>query len=140
MLMTDWHDSWVFCKGLGPQYGLPSAIQQEVAIRGGSDKRYCYGDAATELGEFAWYDTNSGDHAHAVGLKRPNAYGVFDGHGQVWEWSWEWGIVGSSRVLRGGSCSCRSARRHDFEPGYRNSFLGFRVVLCLSVESSQSSS
>jgi len=90
--MTDWFDSVMFCKWLGPEFCLPSECQHEFGIRGGSRGNYCFGDNPDEswLSEFAWWGVDGRNHAHAVGLKRANEFGLFDVHGQVWERSHDW--------------------------------------------------
>ena len=92
IIMTSWYDAWAYCKWLGPEYALPSECRHEFGIRGGSTGDYCFGDDThgSKLKEYAWFDENSDNHAHVVGLKRANAYGLYDVHGQVWEWSWDW--------------------------------------------------
>ena len=92
IMMTDWYDSWMYCKWLGRDFCLPSECQHEFGIRGGKTGPYCFGDDPDEtlLSEYAWWAENSENHAHAVGLKRPNGYGLYDVHGQVWERSQDW--------------------------------------------------
>ena len=93
-----------------------------------------------------WYDKNSGGGTHPVGMKKANAWGLYDMRGNVWEWAQDWKdsygslaitdprgpASGSGRVLRGGSWGddaqfARSALRHDDSPGYRDGNLGFRL-------------
>jgi formylglycine-generating enzyme required for sulfatase activity len=149
--------SWEDCRGFveklnakvgGGKFSLPTEAQWEYACRAGSTTRYCYGDDETQLGEYAWYEENSDRKTHPVGEKTPNAGGLYDMHGNVWEWCQDWydqgyyansptddptGPAGGSiRVNRGGSWSltarnCRSAIRFRFSPGHRVIILGFRV-------------
>ena len=130
---------------------LPTEAQWEYACRAGSKTRYCFGDDASKLGDYAWYDANSGNTTHPVGEKKPNAWGLYDMHGNVWEWCQDWydagyyaksptndptgAATGLYRVIRGGcwiypARYCRSAARINlFEPGFRASYLGLRVSL-----------
>jgi formylglycine-generating enzyme required for sulfatase activity len=135
--------------GDGARYSLPTEAQWEYACRAGSVTRYCYGDDEILLGEYGWYDKNSQGKTHAVGEKQPNAWGLYDMHGNVWELCSDWydrGYYansplddpagpsgGSNRVLRGGGWCCwarfcRSAYRGRAEPGRRGDALGFRVA------------
>ena len=135
-------------KGGDYEYCLPTEAQWEYACRAGSTTRYYTGDSESDLARAGWYDGNSGDKTHPVGQKEPNAFGLYDMHGNVWEWCRDWygdyppGPVtdptgpdsGSSRVLRGGcwisyARGCRSAYRDDRYPSYRNSDYGFRLAL-----------
>jgi formylglycine-generating enzyme required for sulfatase activity/predicted Ser/Thr protein kinase len=134
----------------GGKFQLPTEAQWEYACRAGSKTKYCFGDDTSKLGEYAWYEANSGGKTHPVGEKKPNAWGLYDMHGNVWEWCQDWFDVGyyakspvddptgaaggSSRVGRGGCWGypaerCRSAHRDGGLPGFRHSYLGLRVAL-----------
>ena len=136
--------------GQGSKFVLPTEAQWEYACRAGSTTTWCFGDDAARLGDYAWYDDNSVDNTHAVGQKKPNAWGLYDMHGNVWEWCEDWydggyyagspaddpsgPDTGSRRVRRGGSWlitagSGRSAARYFEEPWLGRLFdLGFRVA------------
>jgi formylglycine-generating enzyme required for sulfatase activity len=127
----------------GYEYTLPTEAQWEYACRAGTT-----GDYAGNLDAMAWYDGNSGSKTHAVGGKQANEWGLYDMHGNVWEWCLDWygnyagGSVtdprsassGSSWVYRGGGWGnsasyCRAAFRYRNSPGNRLDDLGFRLAL-----------
>ncbi len=143
---VSWEDAQEFIKRLNGKgegtYRLPTEAEWEYACRSGTTGAY-----SGSLDEMGWYDKNSGDKTHPVGQKKANAFGLYDMHGNVWEWTADWyesyssGSVtdptgassGSDRVLRGGSyswddISLRSANRTFVSPSHRNDDWGFRVV------------
>jgi formylglycine-generating enzyme required for sulfatase activity len=151
---VSWDDIQEFIKKLNQrdshyQYRLPTEAEWEYAARTGSESRFCFGDSDETLKEYAWFRDNSGGKTHPVSAKRPNDWGLYDMHGNVWEWcrdrydGYPSGSVtdpqgppsGADRVLRGGSWSnnagyCRSADRWG-TPDYRNGNGGFRLAASL---------
>jgi len=134
----------------GNGYSLPTEAEWEYACRAGSSTLYPFGDNASALGEFAWSTKNSDSKTHPVGQKSPNAWGLHDMLGNVWEWCADCyeaqyyassppadppGASGAtSRVIRGGSWDydprdVRSAARGRIVPGGRIILLGFRLAL-----------
>ncbi len=136
----------------GPGYRLPTEAEWEYACRANASTpmRFSFGNDAAELGDYGWFRRNSDSRTHPTGLKKPNGFGLYDMHGNVWEWCWDWQGAGydnrppaddptgpaggSNRIFRGGTWSgpprdCRSANREGREPGYRWGNLGFRVAL-----------
>jgi formylglycine-generating enzyme required for sulfatase activity len=158
---VSWDDAVRFCdilsampeeKANGRSYRLPTEAEWEYACRAGSQSSYHFGDAPENLGDFAWFigNTKAGNMSttFAVGQKHPNAFGLFDMHGNVWEWCSDFYApypLGSSkevnlqgpkleRVLRGGSYQdnaklLRSATRLGFLPAVRKNSIGFRIVM-----------
>jgi formylglycine-generating enzyme required for sulfatase activity len=139
----------------GYEYRLPTEAQWEYACRAGTATRFSWGDdpGYAELGKYAWYSANSGGTPHEVGTRLSNYWGLYDMHGNVWEWCRDWyggypgGSVtdpvgtstGSGRGLRGGCWNfdpqyCRSASRNRSDPSYYYDYynaydVGFRVAL-----------
>ncbi|SPD76063.1 conserved exported hypothetical protein [uncultured Desulfobacterium sp.] len=128
-------------------YRLPTEAEWEYACRAGSSTEFYFGDDKNKLEYYAWNNSNSDDWTHRVNLKRPNAWGLYDMHGNVWEWCQDWyseypsGPVtdpagpetGSQRVSRGGSWRsaamfCRSPHRYGVDPNFRRPTRGFRLV------------
>ncbi|MCA9129784.1 MAG: SUMF1/EgtB/PvdO family nonheme iron enzyme [Planctomycetales bacterium] len=153
---VSWEDAIEFCKKLssleGKSYRLPTEAEWEYACRGGTTTAYSFGADASQLSRYAWFNENAWDqdekYAHPVAQKMANPFGLYDMHGNVYEWCSDWhgeyssGSVtdprgpgrGSYRVSRGGSWNfnaryCRSAYRINGSPDYRNDYLGFRVAV-----------
>ena len=150
---VSWEDATEFCRKLSQMdtrfnYRLPTEAEWEYACRAGTTTRYICGDDLDP--DYGWFKSNSSSQTHPVGEKRPNAWGLYDMHGNVFEWCWDrynesyyraspgddptGPSLGSYRVDRGGSwrgsaMSCRSALRLKSSPGSRGDALGFRVAL-----------
>ena len=173
---VSWYDAVKFCNKLSDAAGLercynestwacdfgksgfrlPTEAEWEYACRAGTETNFYTGNAissdgytSTDLDRAGWYYGNSGSKTHPAGEKEKNAFGLFDMHGNVWEWCNDWygesyytsstsadpvgPTSGSRRVLRGGSWYnnaryCRSAYRSWNYPSYSYNYLGFRVV------------
>jgi formylglycine-generating enzyme required for sulfatase activity len=146
---VSWDEAQEFCRKLsqmtGHEYRLPTEAEWEYAARSGTT-----GDYAGNLDAMGWYDANAGRRTHPVGQKQANGFGLYDMHGNVFEWVQDWygtyqsGEVmnpqgsgsGSTRVFRGGSwyytaAHCRSTFRYGYSPGYHDINLGFRLVRTL---------
>ncbi len=134
-------------------YRLPTEAEWEFIARAGTETIYFFGNSASKLDRYAWYDTNTlqtGDTTpHPVGRKEANPWGIFDIYGNVWEWTADYygrDYYRSSRqvapsgpgkgrlkTVRGGSWNfdktyCRSTARESYPPHYRSSSIGFRLV------------
>ncbi len=161
---VNWAEAKKFCDKLNELYAgllpkdykfdLSTEAQWEYACRAGTTTALNNGKDLTSgtgacynLNEVAWYGENSNGETHAVGMKQPNVWGLYDMHGNVWEWCRDWyehdyakdpeflkGNTGSYRVFRGGCWSinawyCRSAYRGNLSPTNRHDDLGFRLAL-----------
>jgi len=156
---VNWSEAVLFCETLtalerehgslsGTQhFRLPTEAEWEYACRAGTTTAYSFGDDPGRLHDHGWFCDNSGGMLRPVAQRRPNPWGLFDMHGNAWEWCSDWyddtlaggddpvgPALGSVRVVRGGiwgydASYCRSAYRGRFDPRRRNSLYGFRVVL-----------
>ncbi|MDO5342000.1 MAG: SUMF1/EgtB/PvdO family nonheme iron enzyme [Bacteroidia bacterium] len=149
---VSWDDCYNFIRKLnqltGRNFRLPTEAEWEYAARGGSRSRGYKYSGSNSINVVAWYEDNSGKKPHPVGTKTPNELGIYDMSGNVWEWCQDWeGSYGSGsqtnpqgpssgsyRVIRGGgwntySFFCRVSHRDGNAPGYRDYYLGFRLVV-----------
>ena len=155
---VSWDDAIEYCQKLseseGKRYRLPTEAEWEYACRGGKSTAYSFGSDASGLQNYAWFAENAlsagESYAHIVGAKQSNSFGLYDTHGNVWEWCSDWydndyyatspesdppgATTGSHRVLRGGgwnsvAANCRAAHRSADGPTYRNTGSGFRLAL-----------
>ncbi len=152
---VSWNDVQEFIGKLneresGRTYRLPTEAEWEYACRAGTTTAYSFGDDPGQLGEYAWYEGSSNRRTHPVGQLKPNAWGLYDMHGNVFEWVQDWydknyyrqsppndpqgPSTGNLHVLRGGSflhyqCVMRCADRDRRYPQLRLDSVGFRVVL-----------
>jgi len=165
---VSWDDATEFCKKLttierksgklkaNEEYRLPTEAEWEYACRAGTTTAFSFGNDESQLGEHAWFRGNANDvgeqYAHKVGLKKPNPWGLYDMHGNVWEWCSDWSgdeLSGDTdpvgpergwfRVIRGGGWryypdACRSADRGCSEPSNGDYDLGFRVARSQSAQ------
>ena len=150
-----WNECQEFIRKLnqrdpGKGYRLPTESEWEYACRAGSTTEYHSGDTKSDLDRVGWYDGNSGNKTHAVGQKMANNWGLYDMHGNVFEWCADWyhdsyigaptdgsswtSPSGTFRVMRGGTWNflasfCRSANRSMGFPSLPGHIIGFRIVL-----------
>jgi len=154
-----WNDTQTFISTLNSMgegsYTLPTEAQWEYAARAGSNKALSNGkiiDVSTDsnLDIMAWYTPNSSSTPHTVAQKKPNAWGLFDMHGNVYEWCQDWyddyptnsvadpfgPLTGTTRVYRGGSWDsyaryCRSANRSSNSPDNLYNYIGLRLLMTI---------
>ncbi|MHA7207917.1 formylglycine-generating enzyme family protein [Arthrobacter sp. MDT1-65] len=152
---VSWNDAQDFLERLnalegGNRYRLPTEAEWEYAARAGTNTPYSFGSNEADLDTYAWYGEGFDDGGtHPVGQKDPNPWGLFDVHGNAWEWTgdvYDAGYYetspavdptgpaeGSEHVVRGGSwhttaTSWRTAFRRDYDADYRGISIGFRVI------------
>jgi formylglycine-generating enzyme required for sulfatase activity len=154
---VSWNDAVEFCRKLSQQegttYRLPTEAEWEYACRALTKTRFNFGDRDSSLDAHAWFKGNTYDvyqkYAHRVGQKKPNPWGLYDMHGNVWEWCEDWyghdyynesptndpigPDTGSGRVIRGGAWHlppqvCRSSFRNSDSPSDQLNGLGFRAA------------
>ncbi|MFA6293661.1 MAG: formylglycine-generating enzyme family protein [Victivallales bacterium] len=146
-----WKEAAEFCENLSEKtkkkVRLPSEAEWEYACRAGTATLYSF---RGNLADYAWFNDNAGKKTHPVGLKKPNPAGLYDMHGNVWEWCSDWyeekyyanaktvdpqgPDTGKKRSLRGGSWTarpqrCSTAVRGGGDPAERAKYIGFRVVV-----------
>jgi formylglycine-generating enzyme required for sulfatase activity len=156
VVCVSWNDAQAYIKWLNEKteenYRLPTEAEWEFSCRAGTTTKWHFGNNESELEKYAWYGRNGGDGTKPVATKEPNQWGLYDMHGNVWEWCLDDYVNnykdtprdGSanekrevrSKVLRGGSwyfnaLSTRSAYRFGYFPGYRNFIRGFRLLRTL---------
>ncbi len=93
----------------GHFYRLPSEAEWEYACRAGTETAYSFGDDMDDLDDYAWYYDNSDDAPHPVGQKKPNAWGLYDMHGNVAEWTLDQMLEDGFAKFKGGSVSAEEA-------------------------------
>jgi formylglycine-generating enzyme required for sulfatase activity len=153
VVCVSWNDARAFCNWLsekeGKKCGLPTEAQWEYACRAGSRTKFYFGDDDAKLDQYAWQMANSQDQTHPVGQKKPNVWGLYDMHGNVWQWMANYYApdyyqkspredppgpsAGRDIALRGGSWHAdaghfSAARRSVLPPLWPSADIGFRVV------------
>ena len=149
---VSWDDCQAFIRKLnaltGQNFRLPTEAEWEFACRGGNNSRGYKYSGSNYIDNVAWHDGNFGDKTHPVATKSPNELGIYDMSGNVWEWCADWygdyssgrqtnpkGPYDGSRRVRRGGCwyfgagNCRSSNRSNYNPTYRNYYLGLRLAL-----------
>ena len=155
VVRVSWYDIQEFIKKLNDmegtdRYRLPTEAEWEYVVRDGTTTEFSFGEDAGKLGEYAWFKKNSNKKKHPVGTRKANSWGLYDMHGNVWEWmeddyhfnyrkapadgtAWIDYPRGAYRVIRGGSWDddaryCRSVTRGYNTPDYRYTNIGFRLA------------
>jgi formylglycine-generating enzyme required for sulfatase activity len=149
---VSWEDAQEFINKLNKQIGkniyrLPTEAEWEYACRAGTQTAYSFGDDPGRLGEYVWYSENSGRQTHPVGQKKPNNWGLYDMHGNVWEWCADIYVSdayqqhqrqnplvqsgGDSRVFRGGSWRSDAQNLRSAQRGSRGAPAGWRYDIGL---------
>lgn len=156
VINVSWNDATDYCKWLseqtGHRYRLPTEAEWEYACRAGTTTKWNFGDDWKELGKYAWYNPNNSRRTNEVGKKEPNPWGLYDMHGNVWEWCQDDWVSNyektprdgtaykkdkdSCKVVRGGSWvdvphDTHSACRDDWNPSFRDIRWGFRILRTL---------
>lgn len=148
---VSWTQAREFCKRLAQRenlpeksYRLPTEKEWEYACRAGTQTAFCFGDDPQRLGDFADHDANNYKRTAPVAQRRPNAFGLYDMHGNVWEWchnlfspypqdTTDYGMALAWRAVRGGNWyipanDCRSASRSRLPDQSVGNMLGFRIL------------
>jgi len=154
VIHVKWQDAQMYADWLtkksrkkGYKYRLPTEAEWEYAARAGTTTAFSWGDNAADFPDYAWNGTNADKKTHPVGQKKPNPWGLYDMHGNVWEWTgsyykqeWDGSELKYSetksnkdRSVRGGAWyrfpkDMRSGDRRVFHPRYRLPYIGFRLV------------
>lgn len=157
-----WEDAQAFIRTLNAKegmdrYRLPTEAEWEYAARAGTTTAYGFGDDEKQLGHYAWYEGNAQGETHPVGRLQPNAWGLYDMLGNVWEWCQDWydrdgyasaAVVdpvgpgaGRFRVYRGcgwhrgtSPLYCQVANRHGAQPTFSHASIGFRLAMTVPQE------
>jgi formylglycine-generating enzyme required for sulfatase activity len=117
-----------------PGFRLPTEAEWEYVARAGAETTYSFGNSPGLLADYCWHYKNSNAWSQRAGQLRPSVGGLFDIHGNLWEWVDDWDTRGSSRVYRGGgwdgdAADCSVALRANASPTNINTYFGFRPAL-----------
>ena len=152
--MVSWNDAQKFIGSLNEiektnKYRLPTEAEWEYACKAGREDQWYCGNEHDKLPKFAWFAKNSRGRTHVVGQKKANRFGLYDMHGNVWEWCQDWYDKdyytkrigqgpegpprGKKKVCRGGAWYCnhnlvRSANRGKADPANKENHIGFRLA------------